>query len=122
MLAFWEWPLWGGIVGGHHPGTFGYSIGETVHVQIAAPEHPVTKGLHAWTMVDEVYDLDDARLGSHVLLTTDHPQRIKTLAWTRRHKRSRVFVTALGHDKLAYADPNVQRLLRRGIQWTAGRI
>jgi len=122
MLAFWEWPLWGDIVGVRHPGTFGYAIGETVHVQVADPEHPVTRELHAWTTVDEVYELDDASPGSHVLLTTDHPQSMKTLAWTRQHKQSRVFVTALGHDKLAYADPNFQELLLRGIQWAAGRI
>jgi type 1 glutamine amidotransferase len=121
MLDFWEWPLWGDVVGVRHPGTFGYAIGETVHVQIADPEHPVTKGLSPWTMVDKVYELDDAHLGSHVLLTTDHPHSMRTLAWTRQHKRSRVFVTALGHDRLAYADRNFQTVLLKGIQWAAGR-
>jgi type 1 glutamine amidotransferase len=122
MLAFWEWPLWADIVGVHHSGQFGYSIGETVHVQIADPDHPITRGLSPWTMVDEAYELDDAGPGSHVLLTTDHPQSMRTLAWTRRYDKSRVFVLALGHDKFAYADPNFQTIVQRGIQWAARRI
>jgi type 1 glutamine amidotransferase len=122
MLAFWEWQLWSDIVGVHHPGRFGYSIGETVHVQVADPSHPVTEGLQPWTMIDEVYELDNAGPGSHVLLITDHPKSMRTLAWTRQHENSRVFVTALGHDKVAYADPNFRSIVLRGIQWAAGRI
>jgi type 1 glutamine amidotransferase len=122
MLAFWKWPLWADIVGVRHSGEFGYSIGETVHVRPADADHPVTRGLSPWTAIDEVYELEDAASGSHVLLTTDHPASMKTLAWTRQHKRSRVFVMALGHDKLAYADPDFQTILLRGIQWAARRI
>jgi type 1 glutamine amidotransferase len=109
-------------VGIHHSGEFGYSIGEAVHVQLADADHPVTKGLRPWTMIDEVYELDDAGAGSHVLLTTDHPGSMRTLAWTRQYNKSRVFVTALGHDKLAYADPSFQTIVLRGIQWAARRI
>jgi type 1 glutamine amidotransferase len=122
MLAFWEWPPWGDIVGIRHPGKFGYSIGEQVHVQIADPDHPITKGTTAWTATDEVYELDNAAPGSHILLTTDHARSMRTLAWTRQYKRSRIFVIALGHDRVAYADPNFRKVLLRGIQWAAGRI
>jgi type 1 glutamine amidotransferase len=122
MLAFWKWPPWAKVVGVHHTGEFGYSIGETVPVQIADPDHPITEGMSAWAMTDEVSELEDAAPGSHVLLTTDHPKSMRSLAWTRQHNQSRVFVTALGHDKYAYADPDFQKLVLRGIQWAAGRI
>ncbi len=121
LLGFPKWQAWSDIIGIQNR-SFRYSNGETVHVQIADPDHPITKGLSPWEMIDETYAMDEAGPGSRVLLTTDHPKSLRTLAWTRQHKRSRVFVLASGHDKKTYANPNFQTVLLRGIQWAAGRI
>jgi type 1 glutamine amidotransferase len=66
--------------------------------------------------------MDEAGPDCHVLLTTDHPKSLRTLAWTRQHNKSRVFVLASGHDQKTYANPNFRTVLLRGIQWAAGRI
>jgi hypothetical protein len=121
LLGFPKWRFWSGIVG-IQDRRFDYYYDETVCVQIADPAHPITKGLSPWEMIDETYDMDEPGPDSHVLLTTDHPNSLKALAWTRQHKKSRVFVLASGHDRKTFAVPSFQTVLLRGIQWAAGRI
>ncbi|MBC7236417.1 MAG: ThuA domain-containing protein, partial [Chloroflexi bacterium] len=121
LLAFLHWPAWSALVGiaDRH---FRYYHDQSVPVRIADPEHPITKGLAPWAMSDETYTLAEPDAKSHVLLTTDHPQSLRALAWTREHGRARVFVTALGHGPEAYRDPSFQIILRRAIEWTARRL
>jgi len=59
---------------------------------------------------------------SHVLLTTDHPKSMRTIAWARQFGQTRVLCAASGHDHETYADPHFRRFLARGIHWAAGRI
>lgn len=63
----------------------------------------------------------DAGEGSQVLLSTDHPKSMKTLAWARQYKKARVFCLESGHDNQAWANPHFREILRRGILWCAGR-
>ena len=73
-------------------------------------------------MTDETYAIPDPEPDSHVLLTTDNPRSLRTLAWTRSYKKARVFVFASGHGKETYADPNFRTVLQRGIAWAARRL
>jgi type 1 glutamine amidotransferase len=65
--------------------------------------------------------MNDAGEGSDVLLTTVHPESMKTIAWTRQYKNARVFCYQSGHDNQAYANPNFRKVVARGIHWLAGR-
>jgi type 1 glutamine amidotransferase len=121
VLAFRDWPLWSEIIG-IEDRSFTYKAGETVSVEIADADHPITRGMAPWTMTDEVYAMHEPGGESHVLLTTEHPQSLHALAWTRRYQLSRVFVLASGHGEETYTDPNFREVLRRGIAWLAGRI
>jgi type 1 glutamine amidotransferase len=98
---------------------FGYHHDQKLKVIVADAEHPITKGLKSWEMVDESYTMADAGEGSHILLTTDHPKSMKTLAWTRQYKKSRVFCLESGHDNQTWADANFRAILLRGILWCA---
>jgi len=120
LVAFPKWPAWGEMVG-LPDRTMHYFPNETIRVEPTAVRHPITRGLAPWTMVDETYTLPDAGPGCEVLLTVDNPHSTRTVAWTRRHRRSRVFCFALGHDNTAWSDPNFRRVLRRGLLWSAGR-
>ena len=121
ILAYSQWSVWDQVVGIQER-SFGYYHDQTVRTDVANPEHPITDALKAWEMVDETYTMNDAGEGSEILLTTDHPKSMKTIAWTRQHKNARVFCYAAGHDNQAWLDPNFRRVLDRGIQWAAGRI
>jgi type 1 glutamine amidotransferase len=47
---------------------------------------------------------------------------MRTIAWTRRFGKARVFCLESGHDHQTFVDPNYRQAVARGIQWTAGRI
>jgi len=72
--------------------------------------------------MDETYAMDSAGEDSAVLLTTDHPQSVKTIAWVRTYKNARVFCFQAGHDDQAFSDPNFRTVVGRGIRWVARRI
>jgi hypothetical protein len=121
ILAYPKWPLWSEIVG-IEDRSFGYHMNETVRTEIANPGHPITQGLTAWEMTDETYTMDDAGEGSDILLTTDHPRSMRTLAWTRHYRNARVFCYEAGHDTQAFSNLSFREVLSRGIQWVARRL
>ena len=95
-----------------------------IKVQIADKEHPITKGLDDFVILDETYYTHSADSGSgnNILIKTDHPNSMKSIAWTRTYKGAPIFNFVLGHGKSAYGDKNFQEVLRRGILWAAGEI
>lgn len=123
ILAFPDWPPWREIVGTwRRTENYSYHFGERIRLDIADPDHPITAGLNSWEMVDETYVTDDAAPGSDILITTEHPNSMRTIAWTRRYKRSRVFCFQSGHDAAAYSNSSFRTVLRRGIIWSAGML
>ena len=123
VLQYGKWPVWDEIVGMQkRTEGFKYVMDEKIHVEIANPNHPITKGLKPFDVIEEAYQMPDAGEGSDILLTTKDPNSMKTLAWTRQYKKSRVFCMELGHDKLAWELPPFRTLVERGIRWCANRI
>lgn len=120
ILAYPEWPTWSEIVGIRNRELRAFFHDQALHINVENANHPVTAGRSAWEMVDETYVMNDAGEDSEILLTVDHPQSMKTIAWASSYKLARVFCCALGHDKQAWDDPNFRTVLTRGIQWTAG--
>jgi type 1 glutamine amidotransferase len=123
IVAWTEWPLWGSIIGNIER-NHGYAHDQSLHVQIANHEHPITQGLADWDVVDETYPLPDAKPedGNTILLTVDHPKSMHTLAWTRQHGNARLFCYQSGHDHIAFSDPTYRTIVSRGVQWLAGRL
>jgi hypothetical protein len=121
ILAYPKWPLWSDLVGiGDR--SFGYHFSQSVRVETADGAHPITRGVASWEMVDETYTMADAGADSEVLLTTGHPNSMRTLAWARTHKNARVFCFQSGHDNETWLDRGFREVLRRGIHWAARRI
>lgn len=121
MLNYRNWDLWTQITG-LLDRKFTYHPNETIHVEIADPTHPISKGLSPWEMVDETYLMNDTDADSHVILTADHPKSLKTIGWTRKYKEAPVFCLASGHGPETYENENFRTVLSRGIHWLAGRI
>jgi type 1 glutamine amidotransferase len=73
--------------------------------------------------VDEIYTVNDAAgPDNDILLTTNHPRSMKTLAWTRQFRKARVFCYQSGHNHTAFEDRNFRAVIQRGILWLARRI
>lgn len=121
ILAYEQWPFWADLVG-IRDRSFGYDMNQTVSVQVADSHHPITQGLESWQLVDETYSMASAGQDSHILLTTDHPDSMNVLGWTRQFRNSRVFCYQSGHDNLTYVNTGFRQTVLRGIQWCAGRI
>ncbi len=122
---FGEWPefknlagrAWFGQDGGRQHDPHGKFT-----VQIADPEHPITKGMKAFETTDELYTCLTGDTPIHVIAQArsnvdgkDYP-----MAFVLNYGRGRVFHTVLGHDVLALTNSSVPELLRRGCVWAAG--
>jgi len=121
ILAYPHWPLWNELVG-IADRRFGFHIGQTIRVNVADPGHPITSGLCSWEMTDETYTMASAGEDSRALLTVDCPKSMKTLAWARQYRNSRVLCWQSGHNNVTWQDANFREVLRRAILWCARRI
>ena len=121
ILAYREWPVWSQIVG--FPDlTHDVTMAQNLLVEVEDPNHPITSEVSDWWMIDETYKMCDPDPDSQVLLTTKHPTSMRVLAWTRQYQNSRVFCYQSGHDNRTWDNLNFITVLRRGIEWCAGRI
>ena len=120
--AFLNYPKsseWDDIVGIDNRSIQQWHFGQKLEVQIANPQHPITEGLEAFECVDESYIMPEPGDDSEILLTVDHPNSMRRIAWSRQYGESRVFCLQLGHDKLVWSNPTFQALIERGIRWCA---
>ena len=121
LLAYPDWPLWASLVG-IQASSWHVHMDINLNIQIANPRHPITQGLSDWEMLDETYVVAEPDANSEILLKTDDPKSMRSIAWTRRYKNARVFCFQSGHDHNAYENPNFRLVVSRGIQWAAGRL
>ena len=124
ILAYRGWPEWGDLCALPDRGGFGYAPNQDVPVKVVDNEHPISRGLGDWRITDEVYAINSTLPAGHcqVLMTTDHPQSMRALAWTREHGKARVFCFQPGHDNTAWSNPVFAEVVRRGVCWAARKL
>jgi type 1 glutamine amidotransferase len=117
-----EWPefqklagrIWNPKLRAHDPhGTF--------TVEVADPQHPITRGMKPFDTLDELYTCLDGDVPIHIVATAKSKvdQKDYPMAFVLDYGKGRVFHTVLGHDARAYASAGVGDLLRRGCAWAA---
>lgn len=127
-----NWDRWKEVIGGKYNfaketigekqfGPSSVKHDQTIRVQIADADHPITKGLSEFEIIDEVYKDYYVSPDARLLLTTDDPRNNRSVAWVYQFKNSRVFYLQLGHDNKTWSHPVYPKLLERGIRWAAGR-
>ncbi len=122
ICCYREWDIWTELTG-IEDRRFKYHWDQTVKFDIADISHPITEGLRPWAMIDETYTMDEPETeNSVVLITTDHPNSMRSIAWTRQYMNSRVFCYESGHDDFAYSNQDFKEILRRAILWCANRV
>jgi len=118
LVAFPRWSLWSDICG-IADRTFTAHKVQRLRVEVASADHPIAAGLTGWELTDETYAMASAGEGGQILLTTDHPRSMSTLAWTRLCRGTRVFCYQSGHDRRVYRDRSFRTVLGRGVRWAA---
>jgi uncharacterized protein len=96
-----------------------YKHDVTFRVRVADPDHPVTKGVKDFTILDETYGGFQVLPGNHVLLTTEEPTSGPVVAWAKTYEAARVVCIQLGHDQHAYKHPEFRKLVGQAIRWVA---
>jgi type 1 glutamine amidotransferase len=122
LLDHEEWDLWSDIVGIKDRSIRDAAHGVSLPMTVVNTEHPITKGMSDFEIIDETYLMDDPGEGSDILLTTEHDVSMKNVAWARQFRNARVFCYQSGHDNQTYVDPNFRKVLESGIHWVAGRL
>ena len=112
--------VWDGIA--RKQSTYLHDVHE--EVTVADPEHPVTRGVGDFEIVDETYKGYWVDPRAHVLLTTDEPTSERPLAWAREQGRSRIVTIQLGHGgpaggRNAFSSPAYKRLVGNAIRWVS---
>jgi len=89
--------------------------------------HPITKGMRPFYIMDEIWEKTDIYPGSKTigsLSATDgkdgHPIDVQSVFVSQTGK-GRSFFTTLGHDERALLNSGLQTLLLRAAQWCTGR-
>jgi hypothetical protein len=121
LLAWPELDAWAELVG-LPDRSFGYHMEQTLRVEIADADHPITRGLEGWEMPEETYTMADAGPDNRILLTASHPLSLRTIGWTRQVGDAPVFCFQCGHDRRAWEHPTFREVVARGIRWAAGRL
>lgn len=111
-----------GVLNGQKYPQSGWAHGQDLKVIIADPDHPITRGLKDFMIHDETYNKYYTAPDVHVILKTDCPSNDPEIGWVTKYGNSRVFHLMLGHDSQSWGNPNFQTILKRGIEWAAGRL
>ena len=127
--SYQDWPEYQAIAGGRyhekawtdddgvsHPASeFRHDV--QFRVNITDINHPVTKDIQDFGIVDEAYNYGIINPDIHVLLTTDNPYSMSSMAWTNNYGNSKVVTLLLGHDNQAWTNPSFVKLLTQAILW-----
>ncbi|MBI4604809.1 MAG: ThuA domain-containing protein [Planctomycetes bacterium] len=121
--AFKDWPEFRSLAGRvYDPKLPPHDPYGRFRVEIARPEHPVTRGLQDFETTDELYTCLAGEAPVEVIATARSKVTGKDepMAIAHGYGKGRVFQSPLGHDVRALESPAVQELLRRGVAWAGG--
>lgn len=127
IMAFEKWSVWELLTGFAVKKYRGYQLDVPMNYHVENRTHPIMDGVSDFCMIDEAYETDGEAVMNtqgnvEVLLTTDCRINMRTVAWTKAYKNSRVFCYQSGHDCNSYQNENFKRIVYNGIRWAAQLI
>ncbi|MGE3316425.1 MAG: ThuA domain-containing protein [Planctomycetaceae bacterium] len=101
----------------------GHDAFGTFEVATTSIESPITQGLNAFRVNDELYFRQHGDEPIEPLLSAKSKVtgREEPLAWTYQYGKARVFQTLLGHSEKTYDVFEPREMLRRAVAWCANR-
>jgi len=96
-----------------------YKYNVKIRVNVADINHPITKGIEDFDIIDETYANGSVNPDVHILLTTEEPSSTPALAWTNKYGNSKVVTILLGHDNQAWSNPSFAKLMTQAIMWAS---
>jgi type 1 glutamine amidotransferase len=120
--AFSQWEEFGKLCGRKWVmGTSGHGPRSEFQAKIVDKEHPITKGLEDFTADDELYSKlqGSGEITVLVAADSDWSKATEPIVFASRYGEGRSVHNALGHDRKAIMEPNVQKLIARSVEWVA---
>ncbi len=121
--AWQDWPEFRELAGrAWDPKLRGHDPRGKFRVEIADPEHPITKGLDGFETDDELYTCLAGDRPIHIIAKAKSKVDAKDypIGFVLDYGKGRVFHTVLGHDLKAITNSTVPEFFRRGGAWVAG--
>ncbi|MFO7974237.1 MAG: ThuA domain-containing protein [Candidatus Hydrogenedentota bacterium] len=130
ISGFNKWPEFQKIIGarylfepieqdGKQKPKSSYKHDMDIEIKVADSEHPVTKSVSDFSVVDETYKDCAFEPDNHVLLTTNNPTSDKTIGWVRTYKNARICTLQPGHGPSIFSNPHYKKLVQQAVKWTA---
>lgn len=123
-LCFDDWDGWRCLLGGQ------WSWGRSFHpprgpvrVKATAEPHPLTEGLPAFSLEDEIFSQLSLSRDVVPLLTAraaEGDDGAEPVLWARQVGAGRAVYDALGHDRASLETPEHARLIQRCALWAGG--
>jgi type 1 glutamine amidotransferase len=120
--SFPKWEEFGKLCGRKWVmGTSGHGPRGKFEAKVVNKEHPITAGMDDFEADDELYAKlqGDGPIEVLVSAYSDWSKKTEPLVFTSNYGKGRTVYNAFGHDRRALMNPNVQRIIRRGVQWAA---
>jgi len=86
-------------------------------IQVDDPRHPITQGIPAFTVMDELYVTDHDPAAIHVLLSAAYEGKRCPMAWVKPYGAGRVAYIAPGHDFRTFLHPVFLQLVAQAVRW-----
>lgn len=129
LVSYQNWPEFIKIVGGQYRTSpvvvngdtlrANYEHDVTIPVKVEDKQHPVTRGITDFEIVDEVYGGVEILPTVKPLLGTTQSKSMRYVAWINHYGNSDVLYIQLGHGPTAYSNANYQKLIQQAIEWSA---
>ncbi|NLN78565.1 MAG: ThuA domain-containing protein [Armatimonadetes bacterium] len=94
---------------------------ELFKVNMTGKSHPIVKGMSAFEIKDESY-CHNYNPDAKMIVLARRDKDSEPVAWVQYYGRGRVFVTSLGHDKVAWDNAGFQKLVLNGSRWATFRL
>jgi len=123
----YDWAPYLEIAGGRWGDKTHHGPVDDFNVMMVNRKHPITKGLNAFTIRDELWVDQEFSSSVEVLCAAkadeykNTPDKLEPVALITRYGKGRGFYLSLGHDTVAMSNPEWQNLLIRGAIWAAKR-
>ncbi|MHC4734423.1 MAG: ThuA domain-containing protein, partial [Planctomycetota bacterium] len=121
--SFAKWEEFGKLCGRKWVmgGISGHGPRSVFEAKVVNNEHPITKGMSSFKTDDELYAKLQGKGKINVLVEaySDWSKKTEPLVFTKKYGKGRVVQNTFGHDAKALMNPNVQKIIARGVEFAA---
>ena len=124
-ICFDTWSEWPALLGAKWVwGTTFHPPPEEFLITDINSNHPSTKGLEEFHVIDEIYHNIEPGPDSEALFSarSSEDKSLQTLAWAQQFEQGRVIYNALAHDRASIKTPGHAQFLQQAALWCCGEV